>query len=231
MDQAVTQATFDFADARKKMVDGQIRPNRVSDPRILDVMRTLPRERFLPPELAARAYADDPVPLGQGRVMPEPLAIARLVQMALSEPGAQSAARALVIGAGTGYGAALLAACGAQVTALDSEPALIDIARPVLAALMPAVTVVQGPLTEGWSAGAPYDIILIEGAVPEIPAAILAQLRADGGRLVSVLKTGARVGQAVLCASAGGGRVEPTKVFDCAVPVLPMLTRAPGFVF
>ena len=230
MDQAVTQATFDFADARKKMVDGQIRPNRVSDPRILDVMRTLPRERFLPPELAARAYADDPVPLGQGRVMPEPLAIARLVQMALSEPGAQSAARALVIGAGTGYGAALLAACGAQVTALDSEPALIDIARPVLAALMPAVTVVQGPLTAGWPAGAPYDIILIEGAVRDIPAAITAQLRPGSGRLVSVRAGRGLASQATVAEMTPAG-LNTRAIYDCAMPPLAAFMPKPGFVF
>ena len=86
-------------------------------------------------------------------------------------------------------------------------------------------------MADGWKATGPYDVILIEGAVPEIPPAVLAQLRRDGGRLVTVLKRGARVGQAVLCSAAGGGRVYPHPVFDCAIPVLPMLKAAPGFVF
>jgi protein-L-isoaspartate(D-aspartate) O-methyltransferase len=157
----------------------------------------------------------------------EPMVIARLVQIAAAGPGQ----RALVVGAGSGYGAALLAACGASVTALEQDPALMALARAVLPHVAPGISLVEGPLADGWKAAAPYDIVLIEGAVPEIPAAILAQLRAEGGRLVTVLKPGARIGQAVLCSSAGGGRLEPQPVFDCAIPVLPMLQRAPGFVF
>ena len=226
MDLAVTQAVFDFADARKKMVDGQIRPNRVSDPRILDAMRSLPRERFLPPALAARAYADDAVPLGNGRVMAEPLAIARLVQMATPEPGA----RALVIGAGTGYGAALLAACGVQVTALESDPALIAIARPVLAALMPAVTVVQGPLAAGWPPAAPYDIILVEGAVRDLPAAVTAQLRPGSGRLVSVRAGRGLASQATVAEMTPAG-LNVRAMYDCAMPALADFMPKSGFVF
>ena len=224
---AIDAPTLDFATARGLMVDCQVRPNKVNDARVLAAMRSLPRERFVPPDRAALAYSDEDVALGGGRFLMEPMVIARLVQMAAVRDGE----RALVVGAGSGYGAALLALCGAKVTALEQDPALLAIARVVVPAVAFPVAIVEGNLADGWKATAPYDIILIEGAVPEIPAAILAQLRADGGRLVSVLKTGARVGQAVLCASAGGGRVEPTKVFDCAVPVLPMLTRAPGFVF
>lgn len=217
---------FDFADARKKMVDGQIRPNRVSDPRILDAMRTLPREKFLPPALAARAYADEPVPLGNGRVMAEPLAIARLVQMTAPEPGA----RALVVAAGTGYGAALLAACGVNVTALESEAALIAIARPALAALMPAVTLVEGKLAAGWAAGAPYDIILVEGAVGEIPAPLAAQLRPGAGRLVSVRAGRGLASQATVAEMTPAG-LNTRALYDCAMPPLPDFMPKPGFVF
>jgi protein-L-isoaspartate(D-aspartate) O-methyltransferase len=104
----MTSAAEFFADARANMVDSQVRPNKVTDPRILHAMRTLPRERFLPPALASLAYADEDVPLGNGRVLMEPMVLARLLQIAAPMPGEV----ALVVGAGTGYGAAVLAACG-----------------------------------------------------------------------------------------------------------------------
>ena len=110
-----------FAEARNNMVDSQVRPNKVTDPRIIAAMRQLPRERFLPPGLAALAYADEDVPLGDGRVLMEPMVIARLVQLTAIAAGE----RALVVAAGTGYGAALLAACGARVTALEETAALL----------------------------------------------------------------------------------------------------------
>jgi protein-L-isoaspartate(D-aspartate) O-methyltransferase len=217
----------DYAAARALMVDGQVRPNKVNDPRIIAAMRSLPRERFVPPGRAALAYSDEDVPLGGGRFLVEPMVIGRMVQIAAVREGD----RVLVVGAGTGYGAALLAACGATVTALEQDGALLAIARAVLPALAPSVALVEGVLADGWKAAAPYDAILIEGAVPEIPPALPAQLRGEGGRLVAVLKSGTRVGQAVLASRAGGGRLHAQPVFDCAVPFLPMLKRVPGFVF
>lgn len=220
-------SAIDFTAARMLMVNGQVRPNKVTDSRVLAAMRRLPRERFVPADRAALAYSDEDVPLGRDRYLVEPMVIARLVQIAAVQEGD----RALVVGSGSGYGAALLAACGATVTALEQDPALIALARAVLPVVSSGITLVEGPLADGWKATGPYDVILIEGAVPEIPPAVLAQLRRDGGRLVTVLKRGARVGQAVLCSAAGGGRVDPHPVFDCAIPVLPMLKAAPGFIF
>src|SRR5262249_14773755 len=150
-----------FVEARNRMVDSQVRPNKVIDPRIIAAMRRMPRERFLPSCLAPLAYADEDVPLGDGRVLIEPAVIARLVQLTAIAAGE----RALVVAAGTGYGAALLAACGARVTALEDSTSLQSIARTVLAELAPSVSLVTGPLAAGWPAGAPYDVILIEGAV------------------------------------------------------------------
>ena len=222
-----TAPMADYAAARQLMVDGQVRPNKVNDARILAAMRSLPRERFVPADRAALAYSDEDVALGGGRFLMEPMVTARLVQMAAVQDGE----RALVVGAGTGYGAALLALCGATVTALESDPALLAIARVVVPSLTGGVAIVEGNLADGWKATAPYDVILIEGAVPELPQAVIAQIRADGGRLVTVLRPGPRTGQAVLCSSAGGGRLDRHAVFDCAVPVLPMLRRQPGFVF
>ncbi len=214
-----------FAEARNNMVDSQIRPNKVNDPRIIAAMRRLPRERFLPPQLAALAYVDEDVPLGDGRVLMEPCVIARLVQLTAVAAGE----RALVVAAGTGYGAALLAACGARVTALEEAAALQAAARGVLAELAPSVSLVTGPLAAGWPPGAPYDVILIEGAVPAIPPAIGEQLHRETGRLVAVL-AGDGMGQAVLAeATAAGLRAQP--MFDCATAPLPSLLPSQGFVF
>ena len=215
-----------FAEARSRMVDGQVRPNKVTDPRIIAAMRQLPRERFVPPALAPLAYADEDVPLGEHRVLIAPAVIARLVQLTAVAPGE----RTLVVAAGTGYGAALLAACGARVTALEEAGSLQEIAHAALAELAPSVNLVAGPLSSGWPPGAPYDVILVEGAVREIPQAIGEQLRQQTGRLVTVYTGNGGVGQAVLAeTSAAGLRTRP--MFDCTTPVLPGLTQSPRFVF
>lgn len=219
-----------FANARNLMVDGQVRPNRVYDPRVLDTMRRLPRERFLPPTLAARAYADEDIPLGNGRFLMEPMVAARMAQLAAPRRD-QSV---LVAAAGTGYLAALVAVgTGARVTALEDDETLLAVARPALAELAPSVTVVTGPPQAGWAAGAPYDVILIDGAVEEIPEALARQLRPatleHGGRLVAVRRADS-VGQIVLGELVGTAlRCAPT--FDAATPVLPAFRKQPGFVF
>jgi len=214
-----------YAAARQNMVDSQIRPNKVTDPAILAAMGSLQRERFLPPGSAALAYADGDVPLPGGRVLIEPMVLARLLQTA--EPRAGE--RVLVVAAGAGYGAAVLAACGCRVTALEEDAGLAAQAREVLMDIAPGVSVVSGPLDAGWTAGAPYDLIVIEGGVPEIPAALAGQLRNEGGRLVAVIRSG-RTGQAVLAETTPAGlRAQP--VFDCATPVLPSLRAAPVFQF
>jgi protein-L-isoaspartate(D-aspartate) O-methyltransferase len=223
----VTLAADFLADARKHMVDSQVRPNRVNDPAVLSAMRTLPREAFLPASLAALAYADEDVPLGDGRVLMEPLVIAKLIQLAAPQPGE----RALVVAAGTGYGAAILAACGARVTALEEDPRLSAIAAEALMTHAPGVSLVSGPLAAGWPSGGPYDIILLEGAVPAIPPALGSQLRADGGRLVGVLSgPSGRTGQAVLAEASVGG-LRTRSAFDCATPLLPSFRPAPAFTF
>ena len=209
--------------ARNLMVDGQVRPNKVTDPRILAAMRSLPRERFLPPALAALAYSDEDVPLGGGRYLLEPMVIARLVQLAAVRAGE----RALVVAAGSGYGAALLAACGANVTAIEEEAGLRALAQ---AALPREVSVRAGSAQAGCPAEAPFDLVLIEGAVEELPGALAEQVKRDGGRLVMVRAGDGPVGQAMLGSWAGDGLVfQPG--FDCGTPALPALRRRPKFVF
>ena len=221
------QAASDHhADARKCMVDSQIRPNKVNDPRILAAMRHLPRERFLPADRDALAYADEDVPLGHGRFLMEPMVLARLLQIAEPREGES----ALVVGAGTGYGAAVLSQCGPRVTAVEENRGLLALARDALGAEAPSVTLVEGPLAAGWATGAPYDIILIEGAVREIPDAIGKQLKIGGGRLVTVIAGPGRTNQAVLAEATPFG-LRAQAVFDCGTPALPSLRPAPEFVF
>ncbi|MGX9965606.1 protein-L-isoaspartate O-methyltransferase family protein [Roseomonas sp. F4] len=218
-----------MAAARRFMVDGQLRPNKVTDPALLAAMGDLPREAFLPPALAPRAYADEDVRLPGGRALMEPMAVARLLQLLRLREGD----RMLVLGAGTGYTAAVAARCGARVVAVESDPALAAIAEAAFAALLPAgsVTLLRHDPLAGHPTGAPYDAILIEGEIPAVPERIAAQL-AEGGRLATVL-AGANRGlspRAVLGLHSGGS-FSVTDAFDCATLPLPQFQPAPGFVF
>jgi protein-L-isoaspartate(D-aspartate) O-methyltransferase len=215
-----------FAEARANMVNSQVRPNKVNDPRILAAMRRIPRERFLPPALRHLAYIDEDIPLGNGRFMLEPMVLARLLQAA----SLQEHETVLAVGAGAGYGAAILDACGCRVTALEEDVALIEQARGILPAEAPGVSLAAGPLSAGWPSSAPYDVILIEGAVSEIPAALAGQLRQQTGRILAVQCGERRTTTAVIGeASAGGLRTYP--LFDCGTPPIPSLRKAPAFEF
>ncbi len=167
---------LDFSAMRAAMVSNQLRTNKVSDPRIVAAMKAVARERFVPAERAALAYIDVPIPLANGRALNSPLVTARLIAEAGIEPGE----KVLLIGAATGYAAALLAELGAKVTALEVDVSLTAIGKSV------GISSVTGPLEAGWRKNAPYDVILIDGAVEGIPTAIAAQL-ADGGRLLTGL--------------------------------------------
>ena len=224
----MTSRLVSYDDARNMMVDSQVRPNKVTDSRILAAMRSLPRERFVPAGMASLAYADEDVPLGGGRYLMEPMLIARLVQAAVIRRGE----RALVLGAGCGYGAALLAKCGAEVVALESDEKLVARAQDLLAELAPEVRLVTGPLASGCPQHAPYDVVLIDGAFEELPAAVPGQLRRPGGRLVGIRMIPGGPAVAVLGEVVGGAAglaLQP--VFDAATPLIPELARVPGFVF
>jgi protein-L-isoaspartate(D-aspartate) O-methyltransferase len=221
-----TQTESYLAEARERMVASQLRPNKVSDPRILDAMRRLKRERFLPSALRAFAYADDNVSLGSGRVLSQPMVQARMIQAATPSPGEA----ALVVGAGTGYAAAVLAVLGLRVTALEESAILLDLAHAAFATEAPNVTVAQGPLPAGWPSGAPYDVILIEGAVPEVSADLASQLRPETGRLVTIISERGGMGYAALAELTPAG-VSVRPLFDCQSPVLPGFDRARAFEF
>jgi protein-L-isoaspartate(D-aspartate) O-methyltransferase len=218
-------AAMDWAQARKRMVDGQLRPNRVTDARLLAAFQDLPRHAFVPEAVRARSHADQDVPLPEGRALLAPMKLGRLLQ-ALSPRAGE---RVLVAASGPGYGAALLARLGAQVTALEDQPALLALSRAALPEAAPGLRLEASDPAAGWPAGAPYDAILIEGAVPALPEALTAQL-AEGGRLATVLRPAGTPGVAVLARRAGGA-VSVLELFDCSAPVLPAFAPRPAFAF
>ncbi len=217
---------MDFAKARRNMVECQLRTNRVVDPAIVAAMGSVPRERFLPESLAALAYIDEDLPIGNGRYLVEPRVFGRMLQEAM--PGPDDAA--LLIGCGTGYSAAVLARLCSAVIALESDSAAAARAQTLLSNLgADNVVVVEGPLDKGWPGEAPYQLILFDGAVDEVPSAIAGQL-AEDGRIVAVISNGTGPGRATLMQRTGGA-VSRRTLFDANTPLLPEFTRSAGFVF
>jgi protein-L-isoaspartate(D-aspartate) O-methyltransferase len=216
---------MDFARARDLMVETQVRTNDVTDARILHAMRTLPRERFVPPQRRSLAYADMEVEVAEGRTLMRPRDLSKLVQ-ALSP---QTHERALEIAGATGYGAALLARCCKDVVAHDPDPNLSFAAQAALDSCGFAnAKSVSAPIADGWADDAPYDVILLNGAAEIVPDAWFAQLAANG-RLAIIVRSGA-AGSARIYAKSGDS-VAYRVAFDAAPPVVPGLEKPPAFVF
>ena len=217
---------MDFATARANMVDCQLRTNKVKELGVLHAFETMPREDFVPEARRAVAYIDEDLEIAPGRYLMEPMVLARMLQSADIEADDL----VLDIGSASGYSSALLSHLAATVVALESDEALAARASEAHGELgIDNVLGVVGPLNEGNAAQAPYNVIVIEGAVSEVPAAIADQL-ADGGRLVAVVQEGREPGRAVLMRRAGEV-VSSRVLFDAAVRPLPGFARAPGFVF
>ena len=183
--------------ARRAMIDNQLRPEAVTDAAVLAAMAAVPREDHVPAEARALAYVDRPISLGDGRSMMPPAALGRL----LSEMAPRAGERALVVGAGSGYSAALLETIGLSVTSVDGPDA---------------------------GDGEPFDLILIDGAVDDVPQALVDRL-ADGGRLGTALRDNGVsrlvVGRAV------GGRLGLRSIVDADVALLPQFERRQKFTF
>jgi protein-L-isoaspartate(D-aspartate) O-methyltransferase len=217
--------TADFAQQRAKMVDGQLRTTDVTSAAVLLAMGSLPRELFVADARKALAYLDDDLEIAPGRYLMEPSPFAKLLQLADIKPDDS----VLDIGAGTGYSAAVLARLAAKVTALESEASLADSASATLASVGAAnVTVVRGPLAAGNAANGPYDVIILEGAVGEMPQVLFDQLK-EGGRLVVVEGYG-NAGVARLYVKANGV-VSARRAFNAAVKSLPGFEKTPQFEF
>ena len=217
----------DFVLARRNMIDGQLRPNRVTNAQLLAAIADLPRERFLPAGLQSVAYADDDVPLGNGRFLMEPMVLARLLQTLQPLPED----KALVVASGVGYGAALLARLVKTVVAVEADAGLAGSAEQTIRNLGIAnVQQVVGKMEEGSAAQAPYDVILVEGAVQKVPAAILDQL-AEGGRLGTVIAASTGVLGVAHLIVKDGGVTSGRPLFDAGTPPLPGFTAPPRFTF
>jgi len=205
------------------MVDTQVRPSDVTRFPIIEAMLHVPREQFVPEPRREAAYLGENLYLAPGRVILEPRTLSKLLEGLDVQPGE----RVLDLGTGMGYGAAVLARLGADVVALEEDPALAQAATAALASEGAGVRVQHGPLAEGAPAFAPFDVILVEGAVEVVPDAILAQLREDGrvGALFSEENLGiARIGR------KEGGVVNWRYAFNAGAPVLPGFARAAAFV-
>jgi protein-L-isoaspartate(D-aspartate) O-methyltransferase len=211
----------DFAQARQTMVDCQVRPADVTDLRVIAALGDVARERFVPAASRAVAYLDRDVPLAGGRALIKPMVFAKLLQAA----GIAATDRVLDVGCGSGYSSAVLAELAASVVALEEDAAIG--ASDALAGV-PNVTVAKGPLPAGWPQGAPYDVILMQGATEIAPDALLAQL-ADGGRLLAIVGSGP-VRKATIYRAAGQN-ITAQPLFDAAAPLLPGFSKAPAFVF
>jgi protein-L-isoaspartate(D-aspartate) O-methyltransferase len=221
----------DFAAARRMMVDGQVRTSDVTDPRIIAAMLELPRERFVAESKAALAYLDLDIAAtertaGQpARCLLKPMVLAKMVQAA----AVSASDHVLDVGCATGYSSALLARLARSVVALEEDDALARLARENLKAVgADNVTVVTGPLTQGWQAAAPYDVILLNGATEIVPHGLARQLK-EGSRLVAVVGR-APAGQAMLYRCVAGD-LSGWPVFDAAAPVLPGFAAPAAFVF
>ncbi len=217
----------DFALARRNMVDGQLRPNRVTNAGLLAAVSELPRERFLPEGLQSVAYADDDVPLGNGRYLMEPMVLARLIQALQPQPEE----KALVVASGRGYGAALLSRLVKTVVAVESDAALAGVAEQTIKDLgIGNISQTTTRSEAGVPDQGPYDAILIEGAVPEVPQALLDQL-AEGGRLTTVKAAPAGVLGVAQLFVKEGGVASSRPLFDAGTPALPGFARPARFSF
>lgn len=216
----------EYAAARYNMVEGQIRPNKVTDQRLVDAMMEIPREQFVPKAARGIAYVDEDLPIGKGRFLMEPMVFARMLQ----EAGIDETDVVLDVGCGSGYSTAVLARLAATVFGIESDDELAQRATEAMTGVgVDNAVVVTAPLTEGYPAQAPYDVIVIEGLVSDVPAGILEQL-AEGGRLVAAVLGERGVGEVKLYQRTGGitsGRI----LFEAHPHPLPGFEAKPKFVF
>lgn len=208
----------DYNAARRAMVDSQLRPEAVIDRGVLAAMGRIARENFVPSASRALAYADRPVPLAGGRDLMPPAALGRL----LSELDPQPGERALVVGSASGYSVAVLREIGVDAVALESDERLAAAARKI------GIDTHVGDLASGWSKAAPYDFILVDGAVEEIPEALARQL-APAGRIGAALVD--RGITRLVIGRAAGGSIGYRSVVDAQVTPLPGFEKPRVFTF
>ena len=216
---------IDYAAARTMMVDTQIRPSDVTRYGIIEAFLTVPREAFVPHDLVSVAYAGTDIPLGGGRHALDPRVLAKLIDALDIGPKDL----VLHVGAGLGYGTAILARLAEMVIGLESDGSLAaDAGRALAAHGIDNATLQEGPLTDGAPKAAPFDVILIEGGAGHVPAALTDQL-APGGRIGAILQQGA-AGQAKIGHRTEAG-VSWWRAFDATAPLLPGFEPVESFAF
>jgi protein-L-isoaspartate(D-aspartate) O-methyltransferase len=204
---------------RRTMIDSQLRTVGVTNEAVLTAMNTVPRENFVPAALRGLAYADAALEVAPGRWLLEPMVLALLLQNSHVKLGQ----RVLVVGAATGYSAAVLAHMGAHVTALESDAGLAAAAKNA------GIDTVTGPLTRGWAAAAPYDLVLFEGAIETIPPAFSAQVT-PASRIAAVIRENG-VGRAYAGLLVGGTHIGGLPFLEVAAKPLPGFAAPREFVF
>jgi protein-L-isoaspartate(D-aspartate) O-methyltransferase len=176
----ISASPSNFAAARNEMVARQIRARGIRSPRVLDAMLSVPRHEFVPPESAASAYSDVPLPIGGGQTISQPFMVAAMADAALLN----GFERVLEIGAGSGYQAAVLSLLAREIVVVELLPELALACRERLARLgYSNVLVEEGDGSLGWSPRAPYDAIIVSAAAPSVPSPLVEQLT-EGGRLI-----------------------------------------------
>lgn len=211
-----------FEAMRRAMVESQLRTTGVNDPRVIAAMASVPRERFVAVERRALAYTDRPVPLGQGRALNMPEATGLL----LTEATVRPTDKVLLVGAASGYTAALLDRLAAKVVALEEDADLVALARTALSDTR--VELVEGPLNRGWAAAAPYDLIVVDGLIEHVPDALIDQL-ADNGRLACAILD--RDTSRLAIGRKSGTAFGLDLFADCEAAPIPGFAKPKSFVF
>lgn len=215
----------DYAAAREMMVDCQVRPSDVTRYGIVDAMLTVPRERFVPPSKRPVAYAGEAVEQAKNRWLLDPRVFAKMVDFAEINPEDV----VLDIGCGLGYSSAVLSRLCKAVIAIESDEAMAKSAEETLSSLdCDNVAVLTGPLEAGAESEKPFDVILVQGGVGDVPAALFDQLSEDG-RLVAIWSDGG-FGQARVSTRTGDA-ISHRWAFDAAAPVLPGFSAKAAFAF
>ena len=218
---------IDFAAMRLNMVESQLRTNRVTDRALLEAFEALPREDFVPKEKRGIAYIDEDLSIGDGRFLMEPMVLARLLQAArLTKDDV-----VLDVGCTTGYSTALLAGLAGTVVGVEQDEAMVKSANDALSSHgIDNGVVICDPLNDGYPKQAPYNVIVLQGAVAELPESITKQL-ADGGRLVTVMREGENLTGRATLVQRNGASLSSRALFDASTPVLPGFEKSESFVF
>ena len=218
---------IDFATARQNMVESQLRTNKVTDQTILEAFEALQREDFVPESKRGVAYIDEDLGIGDGRFLMEPMVLARLLQAARITKDDV----VLDVGCATGYSTALLARLAGTVVGVENDEALVKAANDALSSHnIDNGVVICDPLNDGYPKQAPYNVIVLQGAIADLPESITKQL-ADGGRLVTVIREGEKVTGRATLVQRNGDTLSSRALFDASTPILPGFEKASSFVF